>query len=180
MDAGTVWVKSNHNGDFKARASVGEDEVVEQIFRMERIEHGVVKSSGYTEVRKDTYDALIKGSKIFAEYVKDKTVIVYDEAPDDAISPMQKIASLTNQLNAANAEIASLKEGNSSKEITDLTAEVDDLTAQLKAANESNDDLTAQLKAANDTVASLTETAKISTSEFKDKAPDGTIDSGEK
>jgi len=178
MDAGTVWVKSNHNGDFKARASVGEDEVVEQIFRMERIEHGVVKSSGYTEVRKDTYDALIKGSKIFAEYVKDKTVIVYDEAPDDAISPAQKIASLFNQLSAANAKIAELKASGGSDEET-----VD----QLNAANKANaaltaevDNLTAQLKAATDTVATLTESAKISASEFKDKAPDGTTDSGEK
>lgn len=145
--AAIVWVRNNGNTSIKVTANVKKvvdgNEILDRrevLFNREKIDHvtGVVQSNGYTAVEAEVFDALYKDSKIFKDQVDKAILVKYDEEPDDAITPAQKITALskkvldlTEALAVAEARVDS---STNNSELTaknaELQSQVDDLTAK--------------------------------------------------
>lgn len=158
MSDAYVWVKNNDNTSFlvkankKAKDGTVEGEVT-ATFRRQSTDRqtGAVISNGYTRILKDEYDVLYAESKLFKSMVDKGALTVFESEPDEASSPIERVAALTERVGVLSAALSESKES------------VNVLTNELVAAREKIASLEKALSGGEfDTGAAAKETAKAS------------------
>jgi len=109
-DSKTKWIQNVHVSAVKCKLA-GKTEVVFPISSVNKFD-GRQQHTGYTEVLEEMYKKLLSESKLFVHFIKIKKLVVYDEAPPDALTSHQAVAEIRKEAAAAQAELASLKAEN--------------------------------------------------------------------
>lgn len=138
-----IWIKNNHVAGIRARyvSKVGEKETEGTVtFARESTNRisGQVESRGYTCISESVYDALMETSKIFKDFVEQKKLVRYDEAPEDALTDAEHIAMLESE----NADLKAKLSGAESAIRADIEAEYADIEKAVTELTEANANLT--------------------------------------
>jgi len=138
-----IWIKNNHAASIRAKyvTKVGENEVTNEVtFARESTNRisGQVESRGYTCITESVYDALMESSRIFKDFVEQKKLVRFNEAPEDALTDAEHIA----MLEAENAELKTKLSGTEDAIRADIEAEYADIEKAVTELTETNANLT--------------------------------------
>ena len=145
----TVWVKNNDSTPLGAEVVVeGEKKLV--VFAREKIDQntGLTVSNGYTEIDKDLLDQILKENKIIKAFVDKKTIEIFDDEPEDALSPSQRVTTLRKQVAELTGELGESKDTviELTNKVVSLEKEIEGLTAEIVALKGTGEPVTGEFR----------------------------------
>jgi len=130
----TVWVRNTGSTSITVKAPREDGSVLTKTFAREKVNRITqeIESRGYTSVTRGELEELVRSSKILTSFIDNKTLIVYENAPEEAFSDAERIVILETKITELEGRLAN---ADGAKELAAAEKKIKALEESLKEAN---------------------------------------------